>query len=403
MKTLAATVLILLASSAAFAQIDRVETDFVVKRFKEPKHESLMSGASWALAHQYGDIDRVKEVFEFSSAYFEAFGKYEEGDDGPLVALGGVKGFKAKLSGMLKDPDRAVRTYAMTLIGITGDRAMAPQVAAFLKDPSAESDYDERRRAMVALGLMGAVEYKLKIAPFLRSKDHNDRSGATRALAAFGAKEYAGEIAALMVARKGSLEDVFPIHFLVETDTARHYKPQLVEVMLREFDRERSEAAMYALVSIDAKEQAANIARLLNDEFRKGNAAKALALLGATQYTRQIALLLKDQSSLVRCAAALAIGILDAKTHSRDVANLLKDPEEFVRPYAAAAIMLLRAEEHYKDALPHLENRNSLGLYLIGRSFSPIVQKKVDAVTERALNALDAAEAEAKDPVSQKK
>jgi HEAT repeat protein len=280
---------------------------------------------------------------------------------------------------------------------------MAPQVAAFLKDPSAESDYDERRRAMVALGLMGAVEYKLKIAPFLRSKDHNDRSGATRALAAFGAKEYAGEIAALMVARKGSLEDVFPIHFLVETDTARHYKPQLVEVMLREFDRERSEAAMYALVSIDAKEQAANIARLLNDEFRKGHAAKALALLGATQYTRQIALLLKDQSSLVRCAAALAIGILDAKTHSRDVANLLKDPEEFVRPYAAAAIMLLRAEEHYKDALPHLENRNSLGLYLISRSFSPIVQKKVDAVTERALNALDAAEAEAKDPVSQKK
>src|SRR5687767_12965001 len=400
MKTLTATVLILLVSAGLSAQIDRTETDFVIKRFKEPKHENIMSGASWALAHQYGDPNRVTEVFGIIGKYLKAFEKYRAGDSEPLSTLGGIKGFKAKFATLLKDPDRAVRSYALTMIGITGDRTMAPQVAVFLKNTGGANS-DERGSAMVALGLLGAAEYKLKIAPFLSSTDHNDRSAAIRALSLLGAKEYAHEIATIMITRSGSLEDAAPIHFLVETGTAQDYKPQLVKVMLVPFDRDRSTAAMYALVGTDAKEHAADIARLLDDEFSRDDAAKALALLGATQYTRQIALLLNDKNPLTRSAGALAIGVMDAKAYTGDVAKLLKDPEEFVRPYAAAAIMLLRADTFYKEALPHLKNRDSLRLYLIGKSFSPIVQQKVDAVTKRALEVLDTAEARAAKPADQ--
>ena len=399
MKSLLAVAVVALFGSVVIAQIDRAETERVIKRFQEPRNVSSMEGASWALAHQYGDINRVGEVFKFAQAYFGAFKRFEAGDTIALEKLGGVKAFKTKLSGMLKDPDPAVRCYSATLIGITGDKTMAPQLAGFLQSRTGKrgASYCEAERAMEALGVMGAVEYKAKIASYLGSDDTNERNGAITALASLGAKEYADRIAPIML-EPINTHDTSPILFLIETGTAQDYKPLLVKTMLNKLGGYRSESAMYALASIDAKEHAKDIATFLDDEFKKGDAAIALALLGATEYATRIKQLLNDESPLVRCTALIALGVMNAREHTAAIAELLKDKESYVQPYAAAALILLRAEAHYKDALPHLENREALSEYLLGRQFPREVEQKGDAVKKRALDTLDEANKAAKLP-----
>ncbi len=88
----------------------------------------------------------------------------------------------------------------------------------------------------------------------LQSKNQYDRSGAVTALGYFGAKEYAKEVAGLLANKDFQFDDdSSPIYFLVETETAKDYKKELVQVMLGEFRSETSEAAMYALVHLEAK------------------------------------------------------------------------------------------------------------------------------------------------------
>ena len=139
------------------------------------------------------------------------------------------------------------------------------------------------------------------------------------------------------------------------------------------------------LTSINSEtlpENAKDIAVLLNDKSKKGDAAKALALLGAKEYADEIALLLKDESSLVRKDAALSLGILKAKKYSSRVAELLTtDKESFVENYAAASLILMEAMEYYKVAVPILENPFSDRAYLTDSAFHPLVLEKSNQVT----------------------
>ena len=386
--------MLILLASLSIGQTDAAETNRVLQRFRETRHIRLMEGASWSLAHQYGDIENVGKVFKTVGEYHEAFEKYEAGDQAPLIALGGIKGFKTKLSTMLKDADPAVRCYAATLTGITGDKAMVPQVAALLlRKAGSNQDHCGPERAMVALALMGASQYKLRIATELKSTDSNKRSAAIRALALLGATEYAPRIAAIL-SEPTNTHDVTPIEFLVETGMASSYKPALVKAMMPEaYASDRATSAMYALAIIGAREHAKDIATFLANEYRNDDAAKALALMGADEYSDNVALLLKDKSPLTRCTAALSIGILGSKRHVDEVAKLLNDPESYVQPYAALALVMLGAEAHYAEALPHLTNREAVTGYLIGSQFPAMAKTKVDAIAQRALAALDAAAA----------
>ena len=386
MKTVGAFLVSILSVSLSLAQVDAAETERVIKRFNEPRHIRMIEGSNWALAHQFDDLDKMKAAFQMMDAYFEAFEKYEQGDKAPLETLGGVAGLKSKLSAMLKGTDSPLRCYAATMIGITGDKSMAPQLAKFLGRTAPKQMYCESERAIVALGLLGAVEHKPKIASYLRSIEPNERTAAVRSLALLSATEYAPRIV-LILAERTNTHDTSPIQFLVDTGTAKSYKRELVAAMQDPIGTDRAKAAMYALASVGAKEHAKDIAAQLNDEFRKGDAALALALLGATEYEGNIAALLKAENSLVRCAALLALGILDAKKHVSAVVKLLNDPESFVQPYAAAALVLMRADAYYKDAMPHLENPNSLTGYLIGSKLSGAPEPMVESIKKRAIDA----------------
>lgn len=381
------------------------ETALLTERLRKPEHLSLFQSAMWTLTHDYGDKKHVDEVLKTAMSFFEAFAKHGAGDSKPLVDLGGVKGFKGMLSEWLNDGDQAVRAFSAVLMGISGDKAFAPQLHKFLLERKGGEDelmvYD-RGRALVALGLLGSKEYTPDIRRMLQSKNEYDRSGAITALGSFAAKEYAGEIAALLSkadVRSGDdySDDPSPIFFLIETETAKDYKKELAQAMLRKYPAEVSKAAMYALAHLDAKEHARDIATLLGDDFRKADAAKALALLNALEYSGDIAKLLADDSGLVRSAAALSLGVLKADKYSGQVAKLLSDREENVRPYAANALLLMGAERYYKEALPFAENSyvsgQAAGMFLFDHSFHPLVEKKSGRLADDLRESIDKAKA----------
>lgn len=362
------------------------EADVFIERLKKQEHINILQGAMWTLTHDYKDFNHMQEVLKSFQAYIDAVGKYEKGDGSPLAQMGGIKSFKDKLSFWLSDDDQSIRAFAALILGISGDKTYAPQIANLLKERKDKGNdlvvYD-RGRAATALGLMGAKEFLPEIVLLLQSKNQYDRSGAVTALGYLGAKEYAKEVVALLTKKEFQTDDdASPIFFLAETGTAKDYKKELVQVMLGKFRSETSEAAMYALVRLEAEETAKDIAKLFSDQFKKGDAAKALALLGAKEYAGEIALLLKDENSLVRTDAAIALGVLKAKKYSGEVAKLLEDKESFVKNYAAASLILMEATDYYKVVVPILEKPFSDGAYLTDSAFHPLVVEKSNQVTD---------------------
>ncbi len=373
------------------------ETEVFIARFNQPEHLNFLKGAMWTVTHDYADFKKMSEKLKTFQTFFEAVRKYGSGDPKPLAQVGGVRGFKATLSLWLGDDDQAIRSFAAVLIGISGDKALAPQLATLIKERKAGDDemmvYD-RGRAAFALGLLGATEYTPLLVAQLESINQYDRSGAMSALARFNATEYAPRIAKLLNRQElGYHDDTAPIHFLVETGTANNYKPELLQTMLTSLVGEKSETAMYALVSLDAKEAAPAIAKLLDDRFRKEDAAKALALLNATQYSNRVAALLKDESGLVRAAAALSLGVMKSSKHAKQVAELLSDTQGYVRDYAAAALLLMGATKYYKEAYLLMAEAHSKGAYLTDSSFHPFVESKSRSITEELKKELEVAKA----------
>jgi HEAT repeat protein len=397
------TVLIAIISASAATSAQSIDVgrpddvERIALRLQKAEHLNLLQAAMWTVTHDYRDHKHTDDVVKSVFAYLDALQKYQIGDKEPLTKLDGVRGLSAKLSDMLQDPDPAIRAFAAVLIGIVGDNTLAPVLAELLKDrllADGELLRYDRGRAATALGLLGAVEYKPRLAELLKSKNQYDRAGAISALGYFRATEYGDAIAALLGRTDlGVDDDPSPVYFLVDTAIAGNYKPQLVKAMLGKFQSDTAEAAMWALVRIDAKEHAKEIARLLSDEFKKGDAAKALALLGATEYTVRIAGLLNDKSGLVRSSALLALGVLNAKSHEAAVARALQDPESYVRSYSATSLLLMQAKRHYGAALPFLEKPDAGRAYLTDSSFSPLVAEKTHVITQRLIKAIQTAKA----------
>ncbi len=357
------------------------------------KHAGILSSSMWALIHNYESKTEVDSVMSYLQEFFKAL---ESDDEAALQELGGVKGFKDRFVEFLKSEDGTVKGFAAILLGIAGDVDYAPPIAALLDvrdisftEPFTYPALTYRGRAAMALGILGAKEYTPKIALLLRSRNDYDRSGAISGLTYLGAKWYANDVAALLTNKDVQhVGDVSPIYFLVETGTAKDYKKELVDVMLGKLGSEVSEAAIYAFVRLDSKENVKDIAKLLGDRFRKGDAAKALALLAAQEYINVIASLLKDESSLVRGDAALALGILRAKQHSSEVAGFLQSKEDFVRYYSAVALIMMEAKEFYKEAIRVIEESHQAGKYLNEGDFHPLVPdefRRINADFKRLL------------------
>jgi HEAT repeat protein len=386
------TVIARLGTAQAPADYEHGYINSFFVRLSRPDCINVFQSAMWTVTHDYKDHAHLDEVLKSTFAYLEAMQKYGAGDPEPFRKLGGVEGFRIKLSSLLVDNDQAIRSFGAALIGVSGDALLAPHVAKLLADrPLEEAEHFryDRSRAAMALGMMGAIEYKTEIAKLIQSDDPYDRAGAFSALGDFRAIEYAPQAAAQLNAR-GTMsdDDVQAVIFLVETGTAKNYKRQLVKAMLEPIAGERAKAAMYALVSIDAKEHAIDVAKRLSAEFQKADAAKALGLMGATEYAPRIAVLLRDKSGLVRSAAHLSLGILGATSYADRVAAGLTDREVYVRGYAAISLLLMRSRRHYQKAL-EVYKGEKVDADEFATEFPQLVEPKVVALRDRLAAGLE--------------
>lgn len=363
----------------------------IASRFRDRAHVSMLAQAMWTVTHDYADHKHMEEVvFKSFPEYMEAMEKHLQGDRAPLEKLGGIAGFREKLVLWLNDPDQAIRAFAAVIAGISRDREIIPHLVKLMNKKEGEERFSrvyDRGRAAMALGFMRAAEYKPDILQLLKSQNEYNRSGAIAAITLLGAKENAKDVAAILTdpALRDS-DDASPIYFLVETGTAKDYKKEIVASMLRPFGGEVAEAAMFALVRIRAKEHSADIAKLLTDRSKKGAAAKALALLGATEYTNKIGAMLEGADELGRADAALALGILGAKKYAPKLAAMMRG-ETFINSYAAAAIIMMDAPAYTAEATKILVDLKEKKVYLTENSFHPLVSEETAPFVQKVWNA----------------
>ncbi|MGH9971772.1 MAG: HEAT repeat domain-containing protein [Pyrinomonadaceae bacterium] len=308
-----------------------------------------------------------------------------------LKEVGGVNGFKEKFANLIRSKDDTVSGFAATVLAIAGDLNYAPQIAALLeKNEKASTDEDSyptitaRGRAATALGLLGAKEFKQKIVPLLHSKNRYDRAGAAIALGYLGAREHAKDIVNLLLSKEFSFpDDDSPIYSLVQMGVAADYKKEIAQVLNEDFRSDTSKTAAYVLAHLRAKEYAKEIAKLLTKEFRKGDAAKALAIMGAREYAPNIALMLNDKSGLNRSDALLALGVLNVREYVPEVARHLNDKEGYVRHFAAVALVLMEAADYAKEAIGIIEKDHQSGPYVSEGNFHELVIEDGRQINDR--------------------
>ena len=179
---------------------DAQETDKFMTRLRDVKFSGLIESSMWTLTHDYKDSKQVDVVLNTVMRYLEAFTKYEQGDGSSLKQLGGTKQLKGQLAIWLNDNDQAVRAFAATMLGISGDHTYAPQIAKLLLKKEQTSDHIlyDRGRAALALGILQAKEYSKEIVMLLSSTNEFDRSGAAQGLGWMGNKEHAKAVAQLL-------------------------------------------------------------------------------------------------------------------------------------------------------------------------------------------------------------
>ncbi|BAY30016.1 HEAT repeat-containing PBS lyase [Nostoc carneum NIES-2107] len=138
-----------------------------------------------------------------------------------------------------------------------------------------------------------------------------------------------------------------------------------VAALLKDSDSSVRRAAANALGQLQAKDYAANVAALLKDSDSsvRRAAANALGQLQAKDYAANVVALLKDSHSNslinVRSAAANALGQMQAKDYAANVAALLKDSDSSVRYYAAEALGQLQAKDYAANVAALLKDSDS--------------------------------------------
>ncbi len=349
-------------------------------RFQNPQSINLITSQMWALTHAGTLKNEVDESMKLLVTFLDKASKNED--------AGSAKEFKSKMAAFLSSKDDIVAGFAAIVLGISGDLSYAPRIANLLDKEEPPDNQTRpntsRSRAAVALSLMGAREYIPKLVLMLKSRNDYDRMGAAVALGRLQAKEHANEVAGLLrPENRGLRVDESPIYALMEMGVGPAYAGDFAKMLHHDFDAETTKAAAFALAKLGAKEYKQDIAKLLGQEFRKGDAAKVLALMRATEYMDQIASLLKDRNGLVRTDALLALGIMRATKYVPQVAKHLKDPEVYVPIYAAYALVLMEADQYSDQILPEVEHLYREDLFLGEDRFHPFAQDEIKKIKSR--------------------
>lgn len=357
--------------------------------------------------HELEDIDRVTALIKKKS----------------------LPEIRSQVSQLLQNSDPAIRSFGIVwMFVLEGDRSK--QAIAKLLDDRPEPPADDlaqvtfsldRCVAAQALGKMRAKEYAPRLSELLKSKHHHDRIGAINGLQLMGAKEYSKQIAELLHVDDNNSDILMLVIPLIVIETlaswdAADCADQIASALKAEpIFSEEAQAACYALARFNSKSSTKVIAGKLKDR-NCGAAAKALALLGSVEYSKEIAQPLieeeRDPASTEhdrriaaedRSNALIALGILEARDYRSTIAAHLQDSEPSVRAYAAVALLLLGDKDHSQeirnviqanwdssqsgfanDPAPYFRTKISLRAR---QSRHSLVPEREEQLTRRAVNA----------------
>jgi HEAT repeat protein len=337
-------------------------------RFAAPRYRDYLDAAVWSLLHTERPADGGHWLHD-TGAFTEAL---EKGDPRRLRALGGLCGLTQTLLHGLRAKDPEARGYTAVFLGVIGDLALAPRLTPLLRDRAPNT----RFAAAIAVGLLGDRKQAPRLVAMLSSAAEEDRSGAALGLAEMGATEEAPGILALLTPRENENVRRSAVVALVVLGVAPHFTEAIARVMTEEDgdeDGDDAVTALYALAETGAKAYANAIAKRLAIPAQAGDAAKALALLAASQQAPAIAALLRSDQPLVRKDATLALGILGAVQYEGAVAAELTDREDFVRLYAAISLLLMGSRNHRSGALAIVDAADKRGEQLNAGDLNPLV------------------------------
>ena len=343
---------------------------------------SQLFGLSWRLIHTYEskeEMDRALDLFQ------KILVALASNNPATIRKFDGPNGFKQQLVTLMDSKDGMVSGFAARMLAIIGDVSSAPKIALLLDrqkdaDPDAHPTVVVRGEAALALAALGLKEYAGRIAELLKSGNHYDRSRAAMALGTLKATEYAQSIADLLRHDETAIRDDTAIYALFEMGVAADYEKQIAAALNYLVADDRVVTAAYALVRLQAKNRAAEVAKHLRTSYINRDVIKALALLDAKEEVAAIVPILSNQRPENRGAAALALGILGAHEFVADIAKLLED--KTTERDAARALVLLEANAYAGKVLPIIAQQRK-GPYFSSEDFSPLVKEQAAALDQR--------------------
>jgi HEAT repeat protein/outer membrane protein assembly factor BamB len=348
--------------SGTFTAEERKQMECLFPGGEQP----AMLAMSWTMCHCATEAGKAR-----AQKMFDTMEAYGQEDIVGFRAGGGAKGILDSLRKMLDDPDPVMRAFAAISLATAGQHGETDKIAKMMKSPSSRpAEWDEtmtevfvdidRGRAAMALGILGAKKYADDMAAMLSDKNDNVRGGAALGLGYLKANQHAKAVAMLLHDPSDKIK--MCAMSALGMMGAQAFAEDVAKLVEADGDPSVAETACFTLAQLGAMEQTPQIAALLGNEFKRGYAARSLAVLGARQYVKGIAKLLESPSSLDRKDALLALGLLNAKEYETAIAARLKDQEDFVVAAAAFALVLMNSTQYAAEIVPAFEKSGCYGL-----------------------------------------
>jgi hypothetical protein len=362
--------------------------------------DGVLSSEVWAISHA-GEGDDGKALEDLLD---ELLGALDRGEPSRLDRFGGTRGVKDRLAGFLGSPYDLVRGVSAVALGVLGDPHAIPLVEHVLDAPieppppgAMTIPSTSHGRAALALGLLGAADQAERLADMIGRSDGFDALGAAVGLGHLRAKRYAKTLAGVMKRTPSEHLQQAALGALLEMDATEREDDVAAVVFQQDTGSEAREAGLFVLAAFKAVKEAPRIAELLRGGWSQGAAAQTLAAMGARQYGGEIAALAADREPTVRHAAALALGVLGDPRYSDALARLLDDEADYIRYAAAFSLVLLDAQQHAPRMLAIIDDFHARGYGLSRADLPPLDAAAYRDLQERFHRGVDAMRSAAPD------
>lgn len=316
------------------------------------KAGDLPSPPGWTFNH--GATDEGQAELE-RLGYPDETGKLED----VVRKAGGWSQYKSNVAALLKSKDPVVRGFMAIWLADFGDASYSKELHELLTRPKTANHDDslppnwDRGQAACALGVLGAREYSKELSELLQNSDPYLRAGAAEGLSWMGAKEFVPDVAVLLDDRDENVRSA-AIDAIARLNGREHIEKLMQIATDSRSGIRESQVAMFALVALKAQDQAAELAKLLedgDDSMARGNAIIALAALDAHEYAKVFASILEDENSKEQDEALLALGMLKETEFAPNAAKLLASDDRSVRQAAVWSLIMMEATEFEAAAM----------------------------------------------------